>query len=120
MKKALLYALTLALALLLTACGQPKAEQPTDSAPSTSVPEPIKDTTLGPEPEQTPAPPVETEDTQPPEETAKADRTHGACFPAARTARACRAADPAIWWRSATNTYRYPRPHPWLQSMGKR
>ncbi len=69
MKKALLYALTLALALLLTACGQPKAEQPTDSAPSTSVPEPIKDTTLGPEPEQTPAPPVETEDTQTPEET---------------------------------------------------
>ena len=69
MKKALLYALTLALALSLTACGQPKAEQPTDPTPSTSVPEPIKDTTLGPEPEQTPATPVETEDTQPPEET---------------------------------------------------
>ena len=38
MKKALLYALTLALALSLTACGQPKAEQPTDPAPSTSGP----------------------------------------------------------------------------------
>ena len=75
MKKALLYALTLALALLLTACGQPKAEQPTDSAPSTSVPEPIappepiKDPAPESEPEQTPAAPVETEDTQPPEET---------------------------------------------------
>ena len=61
MKKALLYALTLALALSLTACGQPKAEQPTDPAPSTSAPETA--------PEQTPAAPVETEDTQPPEET---------------------------------------------------
>ena len=61
MKKALLYALTLALALLLTACGQPKAEQPTDPAPNTSAPEIA--------PEQTPAAPVETEDTQPPEET---------------------------------------------------
>ena len=75
MKKALLYALTLALALSLTACGQPKAEQPTDPAPSTlapepiATPEPIKDTTPEPEPEQTPATPVETEDTQPPEET---------------------------------------------------
>ena len=61
MKKALLYALTLALALSLTACGQPKTEQPTPPAPSTSAPvdtstpepiatpEPIKDTT--PEPE---------------------------------------------------------------------
>lgn len=60
MKKALLYALTLALALLLTACGQPKAEQPPDPTPSTSAPvdtstqepaatpEPVKDTT--PEP----------------------------------------------------------------------
>ena len=75
MKTALLYALTLALALSLTACGQPKTEQPTDPAPSTSAPEPIatpepiKDTTPEPEPEQTPAAPVETEDTQPPEET---------------------------------------------------
>ena len=75
MKKALLYALTLALALSLTACGQPKAEQPTDPAPSTlapepiATPEPIKDTTTEPEPEQTPATPVETEDTKPPEET---------------------------------------------------
>ena len=75
MKKALIYALALALALSLTACGQPKAEQPTDPAPSTSAPEPIatpepiKDTTPEPEPEQTPAAPVETEDTQPPEET---------------------------------------------------
>ena len=75
MKKTLIYALALALALSLTACGQPKAEQPTDPAPSTSAPEPIatpepiKDTTPEPEPEQTPAAPVETEDTQPPEET---------------------------------------------------
>jgi len=75
MKKALIYALALALALSLTACGQPKAEQPTDPAPSTSAPEPIatpepiKDATPEPEPEQTPATPVETEDTQPPEET---------------------------------------------------
>ena len=75
MKKALIYALALALALSLTACGQPKAEQPMDPAPSTSAPEPIatpepiKDTTPEPEPEQTPAAPVETEDTQPPEET---------------------------------------------------
>ena len=75
MKKALIYALALALAFSLTACGQPKTEQPTDPAPSTSAPEPIatpepiKDTTPEPEPEQTPAAPVETEDTQPPEET---------------------------------------------------
>ena len=75
MKKMLIYALALALALSLTACGQPKAEQPTDPAPSTSAPEPIatpepiKDTTPEPEPQQTPAAPVETEDTQPPEET---------------------------------------------------
>ena len=33
------------------------------------TPEPIKDTAPEPEPEQTPAAPVETEDTQPPEET---------------------------------------------------
>ena len=69
------YALALALALSLTACGQPNAEQPTDPAPSTSVPEPIappepiKDPAPESEPEQTPAAPVETEDTQPPEET---------------------------------------------------
>lgn len=56
MKKMLTYALALALALSLTACGQPKTEQPTDPAPSTSgpvdtstqepaaTPEPIKDT----------------------------------------------------------------------------
>lgn len=75
MKKALIYALALALAFSLTACGQPKTEQPTDPAPSTSAPEPIatpepiKDTAPEPEPEQTPAAPVETEDTQPPEET---------------------------------------------------
>ena len=75
MKKTLIYALALALALSLTACGQPNAEQPTDPAPSTSTPEPIatpepiKDTAPEPEPEQTPAAPVETEDTQPPEET---------------------------------------------------
>ena len=75
MKKTLIYALALALALSLTACGQPKAEQPTDPAPGTSTqepiatPEPIKDTAPEPKPEQTPAAPVETEDTQPPEET---------------------------------------------------
>ena len=81
MKKALIYALALALAFSLTACGQPKTEQPTDPAPSTSTPEPIaapepiatpepiKDTAPEPEPEQTPAAPVETEDTQPPGET---------------------------------------------------
>ncbi|MCI9634663.1 MAG: SH3 domain-containing protein [Ruminococcus sp.] len=69
MKKALLYALTLALVLSLTSCGQPKTEQPTDPAPSTSVPvdtstqepaatpEPIKDTA-----------PKPTEDAQPPED----------------------------------------------------
>ncbi|NBI11316.1 SH3 domain-containing protein [Colidextribacter sp. OB.20] len=75
MKKALIYALALALALSLTACGQPKTEQPTDPTPSTSAPEtiatpePIKDTIPEIAPEQTPAAPVETEDTQPPEET---------------------------------------------------
>lgn len=63
MKKTLIYALALALALSLTACGQPKAEQPTDPAPGTSTPEPIatpepiKDTT-----------PKTTEDAQPPED----------------------------------------------------
>ena len=59
----LIYALALALALSLTACGQPNAEQPTDPAPSTSTPEPIatpepiKDTT-----------PKTTEDAQSPED----------------------------------------------------
>ena len=69
MKKALIYALALALALSLTSCSQPKTEQPTDPAPSTSVPvdtstqepaatpEPIKDTA-----------PKPTEDAQPPED----------------------------------------------------
>ena len=69
MKKMLTYALALALALSLTACGQPKTEQPTDPAPSTSAPvdtstqepaatpEPIKDTA-----------PKPTEDAQPPED----------------------------------------------------
>ncbi len=63
MKKMLIYALALALALSLTACGQPNAEQPTDPAPSTSTPEPIatpepiKDTT-----------PKTTEDAQSPED----------------------------------------------------
>ena len=56
MKKALTYALALALALSLTACGQPKTEQPTDPAPSTSAPEPI----AAPEP---------IKDTQSPENT---------------------------------------------------
>ena len=69
MKKMLTYALALALAVSLTACSQPKAEQPTDPAPSTSVPvdtstqepaatpEPIKDTA-----------PKPTEDAHPPED----------------------------------------------------
>ena len=63
MKKMLIYALALALALSLTACGQPNAEQPTDPAPGTSTPEPIatpepiKDTT-----------PKTTEDAQSPED----------------------------------------------------
>ena len=61
MKKALIYTLSLALLLSLAACHKPQAEQPTDPAPSTSAPETA--------PEQTPAAPVETEDTQPPEET---------------------------------------------------
>ena len=56
MKKALIYALALALALSLTACGQPKAEQPTAPAPSTSAPEPI-------------ATPEPIKDTQSPENT---------------------------------------------------
>ena len=56
MKKMLIYALALALALSLTACGQPKAEQPTDPASGTSTPEPI-------------ATPEPIKDTQPPEET---------------------------------------------------
>ena len=56
MKKALIYALALALALSLTACGQPKTEQPTDPAPSTSAPEPI-------------ATPEPIKDTQSPENT---------------------------------------------------
>ncbi len=69
MKKALLYALTLALALSLTACGQPKTEQPTPPAPSTSAP---VDTST-PEPIATPEPirdtaPKPTEDAQPPED----------------------------------------------------
>ena len=69
MKKALLYALTLALAFSLTACGQPKAEQPTDPAPSTSLP---VDTSTQ-EPAATPEPirdtaPKPTEDAQPPED----------------------------------------------------
>ena len=90
MKKALVYTLSLALILSLAACHKPKAEQPTDPAPSTlapvdtstqgpaATPEPIKDTvpetventTPELEPEQTPAAPVETKDTQTPEETA--------------------------------------------------
>ena len=56
MKKALIYALALALAVSLTACGQSKTEQPTDPAPSTSAPEPI-------------ATPEPIKDTQPPENT---------------------------------------------------
>ena len=56
MKKALIYALALALAFSLIACGQSKTEQPTDPAPSTSAPEPI-------------ATPEPIKDTQSPENT---------------------------------------------------
>ena len=56
MKKALIYALALALAVSLTACSQSKTEQPTDPAPSTSAPEPI-------------ATPEPIKDTQSPENT---------------------------------------------------
>ena len=63
MKKTLIYALALALALSLTACGQPNAEQPTDPAPGTSTPEPI----ATPEPIRDTAP-KPTEDAQPPED----------------------------------------------------
>ena len=63
MKKALLFSLSLALLLSLTACHKPQEDQPTDPAPSTSAPEPIatpepiKDTT-----------PKTTEDAQSPED----------------------------------------------------
>ena len=63
MKKTLIYALALALALSLTACGQPKAEQPTDPAPGTSTPEPI----AAPEPIKDTTPKT-TEDAQSPED----------------------------------------------------
>ena len=63
MKKALIYALALALALSLTACSQPKAEQPTDPAPGTSTPEPI----AAPEPIKDTTPKT-TEDAQSPED----------------------------------------------------
>ena len=63
MKKTLIYALALALALSLTACGQPNAEQPTDPAPGTSTPEPI----AAPEPIKDTTPKT-TEDAQSPED----------------------------------------------------
>ena len=63
MKKTLIYALALALALSLTACGQPNAEQHTDPAPGTSTPEPI----AAPEPIKDTTPKT-TEDAQSPED----------------------------------------------------
>lgn len=89
MKKALIYSLSLALLLSLTACHKPQADQqdtsqqnpaavstpadistpepePTTPEPATT-PEPEKITTPEPEPEQTPPAPVETEETQPTE-----------------------------------------------------
>ena len=70
MRKALIYGLTLSIALTLTACGQPKAEEPgapdpaASAAVQTASPE-TTEPTATPEPsEETPTAPVET-DTQP-------------------------------------------------------
>ena len=88
MKKALLFSLSLALLLSLTACHKPQADQPTEPDPpqaatstqaDVSTPEPLADPKPEP-PEQAPASPDqlsdtipaapdEVEDTQPPEET---------------------------------------------------
>ena len=75
MKKALIYGLTLSIALTLTACGQPRAEEPGASAPAASAavqtasPEESTEPTATPEPsEETPTAPAET-DTQPDEDT---------------------------------------------------
>lgn len=96
MKKALIYGLTLTFALTLTACGQPKVEEPgapdpaasleentepattpepseeTPMAPAETYAQPDEDTATEPEnttPEQTPETPGETVSTQPTGET---------------------------------------------------
>lgn len=98
MKKALIYGLTLTFALTLTACGQPKAEEPGEPDPAasaavqtaspettepTATPEPFEETPAAPAetaedkttepedtiPEQPPETPGETESTQPTGET---------------------------------------------------
>ena len=75
MKKALIYGLTLSFALTLTACGQPKAEEPgapdpaASAAVQTASPEESTEPTATPEPsEETPTAPAET-DAQPAEDT---------------------------------------------------
>ena len=76
MRKALIYGLTLTFALTLTACGQPRAEEPgapdpaASAAVQTASPEETTKPTATPEPsEETPTAPAET-DTQPAEDTA--------------------------------------------------
>ena len=75
MRKALIYGLTLSIALTLTACGQPKAEEPSTPDPAASAaiqtasPEESTEPTVTPEPsEETPTAPAET-DTQTTEDT---------------------------------------------------
>ena len=75
MRKALIYGLTLSIALTLTACGQPKAEEPgapdpaASAAVQTTSPEESTEPTTTPEPsEETPTAPAET-DAQPAEST---------------------------------------------------
>lgn len=76
MRKALIYGLALSIALALTACGQPKAEEPgapdpaASAAVQTASPEETTEPTATPEPsEETPTAPAET-DAQPDEDTA--------------------------------------------------
>ena len=76
MRKALIYGLTLTFALTLTACGQPRAEEPgapdpaASAAVQTASPEETTEPTATPEPsEETPTAPAET-DAQPAEDTA--------------------------------------------------
>lgn len=75
MRKALIYGLTLTFALTLTACGQPRAEEPgapdpaASAAVQTTSPEESTEPTATPEPsEETPTAPAET-DAQPAEST---------------------------------------------------
>ncbi len=74
MRKALIYGLTLTFALTLTACGQPKAEEPGAPDPAASMavqpasPEGTTEPTATPEPsEETPPAPEEVPVEQPPE-----------------------------------------------------